>query len=183
MSNLKNNRWLSVATLILLVANIITLTLLWTNKKNENAAVKRMPPGQVFQFLTNELQLTEQQQAAYRILRDQHQASQQQFRDSIRKAKDALFSLLKQPTVPDSLLQEYSKRATVYDQQLDMITFRHFQQVRALCDPTQQKKFDNIIQDVLRRMGQNRRGQGPPRGGERKGPPPGSDHEQPPPQQ
>ena len=33
MNNLTNNRWLSVITLLLLTANIVTLALLWTNKK------------------------------------------------------------------------------------------------------------------------------------------------------
>ncbi len=168
MSDLKNNRWLSIATLILLVANIVTLTLLWTNKKN--VADEKHPPAPVFEFLTKELKLNEQQQAAYKLLRDKHQADQKQFRDSIRKAKDALFSLLKQPNVADSLLQEYSRRATAFDQQLDIITFRHFQEVRALCNTEQQKKFDAIIQDVLRRMAGPRRGQRPPPGGKRDGP-------------
>ncbi len=166
---LKNNRWLSIATLILLVANIVTLTLLWTNKKND-ATDKKDPPAPVFEFLTKELQLNEQQQAAYKLLRDKHQADQKKFRDSIRKAKDALFSLLKQPNVADSLLQEYSRRATAFDQQLDIITFKHFQEVRALCNTEQQKKFDTIIQDVLRRMAGPRRGRRPPPGGKREGP-------------
>ncbi|MEP7163663.1 MAG: hypothetical protein ABI741_03160 [Ferruginibacter sp.] len=184
MSNFKNNRWLSIATLILLVANIVTLTLMWTSKKNETAGKGHPPvPGPVFEFLTKELQLNESQQAAYRLLRDKHQAEQKRFQDSIRKAKDALFSLLKQPNVPDSLVNEYSKRATSFDQQLDIITFRHFREVRALCNAEQQQKFDAIIRDVLHRMAPPGRGQRPPpaaqRGGPADFPPPDPDREPP----
>ena len=174
MSNFNNNRWLSIATLVLLVANIVTLTLLWTNKKNEGTEKRLPPPGPVFEFLTKELQLNEQQQAAYKQLRDQHQAEQKQFQDSIHKAKDALFSLLKQPNVSDSMLHDYSKRATAFEQQLDIITFRHFQKLRALCNETQQKKFDDIIKEVLQRMAGPR---GHPPAGPGNHPPPGMDNE------
>ena len=180
MSALKNNRWLSVATLVLLVANIVTLALLWNQRSNHDND-KRNQPGPVFEFLTTALQLNEKQQADYRQLRDEHQANQRRFQDSIRKAKDALFALLKQPAVPDSLLQEYSKRATAFDQQLDIITFRHFQQVRALCDPVQQKKFDDIIKDVMHRMA--RPGRRPPPPGAGNHPPPGAENEEPGPPQ
>ena len=181
MPTLKNNHWLSIATLILLAANIVTLTMLWTHKKHGDDG-KKPPQGPVFEFLTKELQLNEEQQAAFKQLRDQHQAIQNQFRDSTRKAKDALFSLLQQPNVSDSLLQEYSKRATAFDQQLDIVTFRHFQQVRALCNATQQKKFDAIIKDAMSRMGGP--GGHPPPGpgaGDHHPPPGGEDGPPPPP--
>lgn len=175
MTGSKNNRWLSIATLILLLANIVTLTVLWTQNKKQFSEKKQHPGrGPVLEFLTKELQLTEQQQLAYRKLRDKHQSDRRQFQDSIREAKDALFSLLHQTNVPDSLLREYAQRATVYDQQLDMITFRHFQQVRALCNTEQQKKFDEVIKDALRRMG----GPGGRRPGRGNHPPaPGNDPE------
>ena len=188
MSNFKNNRWLSIITIVLLVANIVTLAMLWSHKnKDGNDQKPPQPPGQVFEFVSKELALDTAQQEAYKKLRDAHQASQRQMQDSIRKAKDALFLLLQQPTVSDSLVQEYSKRATAFDQQMDIITFKHFQQVRALCNLEQQKKFDAVIKDVLRRMQGPRNRQGPPPGARGEGPgqlppPPGNGNEPPPPQ-
>jgi len=172
MSALKNNRWLSIATLILLAANIITLALLWAQKRNqENDRMNKPGQAEVFEFLVKELQLDEKQQATYKELRNQHQASQRQFQDSIRNAKDAMFSLLNQPNVSDSTLQEYSRKAMRFEQQMDIITFRHFQQVRALCNPVQQKKFDDVIKEALRRMA-GPRGHRPPPGGPGSHPPP-----------
>jgi Spy/CpxP family protein refolding chaperone len=179
MNNSTNNRWLSVVTLLLLTANIVTLALLWTNKNKETGGDKFLPPaqgrGEVFEFLTNELKLSPAQQEAYRKLRDEHQAGVRSIRDSIQKqAKEALFELLKKPKVSDSEVHVYSGRAAAADQQLDEFTFRHFQKLRAICNAEQQEKFDKIIQDALRRMVPPRR-QGPPPGmrpGE--GPRPGS---------
>ncbi|HAO47584.1 MAG TPA: hypothetical protein PLZ45_00555 [Ferruginibacter sp.] len=178
MSNFTNNRWLSVITLLLLTANIVTLALLWTNKKpGEKEEVKMpVPQGQVFEFLTHELKLDAAQQEAYTKLRDEHQAGIRSIRDSVqKKAKEDLFNLLKKPGVSDSEMHVYSGRAAAADQQLDEFTFHHFQKLRALCNPDQQKRFDEIIQDALRRMAPPRR-QGPPPPGihppEGEGPPP-----------
>jgi len=177
MSNFTNNRWLSVITLLLLTANIVTLALLWTNKKagGRGEGVYPPPQGQVFEFLTNELKLDASQQETYRKLRDEHRGGQKAIQDSIRKAKDEFFTLLQQPAVSDSMIHIYSRKAVDAEQRLDEFTFRHFQKLRAICNAEQQKRFDEIIQDALRRMAPPRR-QGPPPPGMRppegEGPPP-----------
>ncbi len=190
MKNFTNNPWLSVVTLLLLTANMVTLALLWTHKGTERGDRNPPPPpGQVFEFVTNELKLDSTQQEAYKKLRDEHQAGQKPLQDSIRNAKDAFFALLQQGNVPDSMMQAYSKKAGEAEQQLDVLTFKHFQKLRALCNAEQQKKFDTIIQDVLRRMAPPKH-QGPPPPPGREGdrpqrdmmPPPQNPKDQPPPQ-
>ena len=175
MNNFTNNRWLSVVTLLLLTANIVTLALLWTTKNKDRGDMKPPPGGQVFEFLTNELKLDTQQQEAYKILREEHQQARRGIQDSIRMAKDEFFALLKKPNVSDSVIHVYSGRAVAADQQLDEFTFRHFQKLRAICNAEQQKKFDDIIQEALRRMAPDKR-RGPPPPGmndpERRPPPP-----------
>src|SRR5258705_5095189 len=102
MNNVTNNRWLSVITLLLLTANIVTLALLWTNKKTGKEHVDGPPPGQVFEFITRELKLDPAQQEAYTKLRDEHQAAARPLHDSIRKAKHKFFELLQASNVSDT---------------------------------------------------------------------------------
>ena len=164
MSNSTNNRWLSVVTLLLLTANIITLALLWTNKKNERDSDKPQPQqgGQVFEFITHELTLDSTQQQAYKKLREEHQAGVRPLQDSIRKAKDRFFDLMQDTNVTEYIIQEYSKKIGELEQQREVFNFKHFQKLRAICNKEQQIKFDKIIKDVLRRMGGPKRPQGPP---------------------
>ena len=176
MNNLTNNRWLPVITLLLITANIVTLALLWTNKSRDKREGQHPPPqGQVFEFLTHELKLDAAQQEAYKKLRDEHREGIRPMQDNIRKAKDSFFALLKQPNVPDSLIQLYSRKAVEADQQLDEFTFRHFQKLRAICNAGQQKRFDEIIQEALHRMAPPKRPGPPGREGE------GPDDQRPPP--
>lgn len=185
-----NNRWLTIITLFLLTANIATLAFLWMHHKTARRDDDKLPPpnGQVFEFINTELKLDSAQRETYRKLREEHQAGVRPLQDSIRKAKDDLYSLLKQPNVDESTLQAAAKKAAEADQQLDIFTFRHFQKLRAICTPAQQQKFDSIIQDVLHRMAPAKR-QGPPpprrEGEEGPGrmppPPPGDRNEEGPP--
>lgn len=176
MNNFTNNRLLPVITLLLLTANIVTLALLWAHKGGGRGDKNPPPPrpGQVFEFVNNELKLDSLQREAYKKLRDEHQAAQKPLQDSIRKAKDNFFALLQQANTPDSMMQLYSKRASDAEQQLEILTYKHFQKLRALCNADQQKKFDTIIQDVLKRMAPPKR-QGPPQGP----PPPGREGDRP----
>lgn len=177
MNNFTYNRWLSVITLLLLTANILTLALLWTNKSKDRGDL-RLPPtpnGGAFEFLNKELKLDPAQQEAYKKWRDEHREGEKGFQDSIRRSKDNFFELIKRTNVSDSVLLAYSSRVGAFEQQRDILTFKHFQKLRAICNKEQQTKFDNIIEDVLRRMGGPKRPPGPPLPGMEKGeinPPP-----------
>ncbi len=157
MSNNTNNRWFTVITLLLLTANIVTLVLLWTNKKPHREYHNLPPPqqqqgGQVFEFITNELKLDSVQQETYKKLREEHQSQVRPLRDSIGKAKDNFFDLLKQENINDSMVENLSKKIGNLEQQRDVFTFRHFQKLRAICNREQKNKFDGIIQQALQQM-------------------------------
>lgn len=163
MNSITNNRWITVIILLLLTANIVTLVLLWTNKNgNDKLVGPTAARGQVFEFVTTALQLDSAQQQVYKILRGEHQKGQRPLQDSIKKAKDDFFGLLQQPSAPDSEIQLLSSQVAAAEQHLEIFTFKHFQKLRAICNPEQKKKFDNIIKDVLRRMAPGRRPPGPP---------------------
>ncbi len=189
MKNILNNRWLTLFTLLLVIANIVTLTLLWVHRRGEGRPDGKMPPpprGQVFEFINHELKLDSAQQEAYRKLKDEHQEYQRAVQDSLKKQKDAFFALLQQPAVADSVLQKAARQIGEQEQQIELVTFRHFKKLRALCNAEQQRKFDTIIQDVLKRMGppRNRMEPPPPPGDEKDRPggfppPPGQEHEPP----
>ncbi len=154
------NKWLTIISILLLVANAVTLTLLWNKKGREGPAPLQ---GQVFEFVTRELNLTQAQQNEYKVLREQHQAAQRLLQDSIRLAKDAFFELLRVPVVNDTVLQAASNKGLLLQQQLEIVTFKHFQKVRMLCTLVQQQKFDEIIKQVLLQMsGPRMRPPGPP---------------------
>jgi Spy/CpxP family protein refolding chaperone len=167
MNNNSNKRWLAIAIALLLVANVVTLILLWS--KSGKGKEDNPPQGPVFEYVVKELQLDQQQQDAYAKLRTEHQQGQRMISDSMRKVKDAFFALLKDVNTPDSLVAMNARKAADMETQLELLTFKHFQKVRAICTPDQQQKFDKIIEEVLHRMARPRGGPPPP-GREGQGP-------------
>jgi protein CpxP len=104
------------------------------------------------QFMVDQMKFDSVQEAAYWKLRDTLVKEQKPVWDSIRIAKKRFFDLLNQPNPGDSLLQVRNNEVLVLQQKLDVITFRHFQQVRSLCRPDQFQKFDTVIKEIVNRM-------------------------------
>jgi hypothetical protein len=66
--------------------------------------------------------------------------------------------------------------------QIELVTYSHFAQVRAICTDTQKAEFDKIIGDVIKKMnGPGNGGPPPPREGQGPPPPPGDGQGPPPP--
>jgi protein CpxP len=172
MSITRNNFWLYMISGILITANIVTLALLWTHKaKNDDNNHFRKPQGgpQLFEYISRELKFDQKQKDAYAVLRDEHHSGTEKLQDSIKAAKDELFMMLQQGNASEESITAQSNKAAALTARLDVFTFHHFQKVRALCTPDQQKRFDEIIQEAIHSMAQP---QGPPRGAGHPGMPP-----------
>jgi periplasmic protein CpxP/Spy len=172
MSTTAKNKLLTWLVVLLLLANTATLAMFWLNKRQHPP----QPKGAPNEFLIRELKLDTAQQAQLDVLVKEHRQMAEQIREKVKAAKDSLFDLVKNPNATDSAKQNAAAACSKLTEQLDVLTVNHFQKVRALCNAEQQKKFDEIIQDITRMMGQpqppGRPGgpQGPPPPG---GPPPG----------
>ncbi|MFT3932206.1 MAG: periplasmic heavy metal sensor [Chitinophagaceae bacterium] len=187
MQYVTKNKWLMALLLLLLVANIITIAAFWLQRPPQAPVMKERPDA----YLTRELALDANQQQAYAQLVKEHQQHVAELRKQVKSAKDDFFKLLQQPVVQDSEKTNAAKNISTYTEQLDLVTFDHFKKLRAICNPEQQKKFDNVIAEAMRMIAssgpeQNRQRppgapEGPPE--RRQGPPPGEGPPPPPPGQ
>ncbi len=165
MTKFPRQKWLLLLVAILLVTNIITLSIYWSMKpaerpRNNNESGDRQK--RMGQFMVNELKLDKDQETVYWKLRDTMVSRQRPLMDSIRKSKKRFFDLLKEPATQDSALQSRADEIAVLQKQLDLVTFQHFQQVRALCKPEQVLKFDTVIKEIVNRMTSGWRNPGKP---------------------
>lgn len=151
------NKWVGVITSVLLIANIITLTMLWVERKNPTGN-KPLPPhgGAAFEFVVKELAMTEQQQNAYKALRDEHKQQVKPLTDSLISARNTFFSLLKDTSLSEGRLTEYSAAVVKWQEKIELVNFKHFQKIKAICTHAQMEKFDNIMEEVLKRFANRR---------------------------
>ncbi|MBP6431972.1 MAG: hypothetical protein KA319_09405 [Ferruginibacter sp.] len=152
MNNYKTNKWLSIAVLLLLLANIVTLVMIWKQKDAKHPNANELPPSSLFEYICTTLNLDSTQVKAYTILRDEHREGQRQLHDKIKATKDEFYNLIQNSHVADSSIKLANDKLSKAVGELELYNFKHFQQIRALCNATQQQKFDTILKDVLNRM-------------------------------
>jgi periplasmic protein CpxP/Spy len=155
MNYFNKNKWWSIAVAVLLIANIITLVFFWLIRTDTiNPPAPPPPPGAnpATAFLIKELGFSTSQQQQYEQLFREHQQQVRAIRDSIRMSKDGFFELLNNDSVSDKTLQDQAEKSSKLQQQLDLLTFNHFKEVKAICNPSQQDKFKDVIQKVVRQM-------------------------------
>jgi periplasmic protein CpxP/Spy len=152
-------KWLLVLVAILFLTNIATLAIIWVKKpsKNQQANDPGKKDKKMGQFMIDQLKFDTVQAAAYRQLRDSLVTQQRPVMDSMRTAKLRYYDLLNQPDVNDSMLHARSNEVADLQKKLDLITFRHFQQVRSLCRPDQLQKLDTVVKEIVNRMTPYRR--------------------------
>jgi len=165
MNTIIKNKFISTVIIILLLANTVSIVYLWLNKKKSHDKHGEAP----FELLVKKTGMDKTQQEQYRELVHQHRKEVAQIRDNVKKAKESFYELLRENNVSDSILKASAKNVSSEIEQIELINFRHFQKVRAICrSGEQQEKFDEVIREVLEMMSS---GPGhPPARGER---PPG----------
>lgn len=172
--NATKNKILIWAVIVLMVANVALLVTIWINHDRQRRPEKGSPAD----YLVKELILNAEQQNKLRELGKQHHEASEKIRGQIKDARHQLFALLQQPGIADSTKKSAADNVAKYLEQLDLLTFDHFQQLRAMCNPEQQKKFDEIIEEVLQMIASGPPPGRPPRNGEQ----PSPDDRRPPPE-
>ena len=148
MNSPSKNRLLIGLVVLLLIANAVSLAVFWISRIK-----KERPQGHAKEFLVTELDLDAAQQKQFDILRKEHRRGVDSLRGELKRAKDELFDLVKNPAVNDSMKSASAEAVSRITQKIDLFTVEHFQKVRALCRPDQQKRFDEILHQVTTMMG------------------------------
>jgi protein CpxP len=142
------NKLLWLVIILLLIANTVTLVLFWTGRNQQPSTA----PEKLGDFITKELSLDSTQQRQYQQLIQAHRASAAPMRRRLADLKDSLFMLLKQVNPSDTAKNAATAQIAAATQQLERLHIDHFQQVRALCTPAQQQKFDSLLHHIVRRL-------------------------------
>jgi Spy/CpxP family protein refolding chaperone len=144
---MENLKFYKIAIAVLLLLNVGTLVFLWSHRPPS-------PEGRgPFQFLVNATGMDETQQTTYRTLRDAHRESMQAFRKQNSQIRGQMFELLKQHPANDPAVTQLLDSLAAVKREEEILTYEHFRQVRSICRPDQQMKFDAAIVEAIQSMG------------------------------
>ena len=145
-----SNKILTVAVVLLLLVNIALVIFMMQGRK-KGTDRGRGGKGDPTEIMAKELNMTEEQKKEHKLLKEEHLKNIKPLFDSVRAAKTAFFSLLKDSIVSDSVLTVYSNRISERQAAIDKQTFAHFKRIRNLFTPEQQPKFDEFLQKMMQR--------------------------------
>lgn len=103
-------------------------------------------------YLTETLKFTKEQETAFYKLKEHLHDTVSILRKEGKLLHEAFFEGLKQDGAfaqRDTLAKQIAMNQTI----IEMATYNHFAAVRQICTPEQKLKFNEVIQEVLRRMG------------------------------
>ncbi|MGN6510556.1 MAG: hypothetical protein ACTHLD_13930 [Chitinophaga sp.] len=146
------NKVLSVLVIILLLTNFLLLFFFVWKKTPEPSREGSSRRGQVMQLLEKEVGFSKSQLDQYKQLKEQHWDRLKTSFGDLRTARDQFYVMLKEDSIPDSVLTAAADSIGSKQVVVDMLTFRHFRDVRALCTPEQLPRFDSVVQYVMKRM-------------------------------
>jgi Spy/CpxP family protein refolding chaperone len=136
---------------LLITVNCVLIGWLWYNNYHKQ---KPMPGGQAFEYLTRELKLTPNQVARYKVMREAHMQLTRAVNEDMRTYRDSFFDNINAAAVNPAHIKALEKHITDDQAKLDSATFYHFRQFRAILQPAQQSKFDDVFKNVLHMMAQ-----------------------------
>ena len=147
---MKNNtlKFLVIAALLL---NVATLLFFWLKRPPREGR----PLREAHNVLVEELNLDQTQQETFKMLREQHHRVHDSLLQLMGKKREVLYGQKSVST--DSIIQQIG----FLQQEIELVTYRHFDDIRKICTPEQQSKLENIltktVQHVLVPQGGNKR--------------------------
>ncbi len=163
MNENKGLRIWQIAVLLLVLCNIGIIVTIWLKPHPDGPPPHGESPRD---YVIRNLKFTDAQAKSYDVLIKDHQQAMRQLRHQGGEYRQALFAHLKDEYQNNSFTDSLTLLIATNQKEIEIVTYNHFVHVKALCDDAQKKEFDNIIGDVMKKMG------GDPPPGDRHGPPP-----------
>ena len=149
---------------VLVVLNVFLISSIWLKRDGTHPGPDQGPPGgeKASDFLAEQLHLSPQQTTDFTTLKHTHHEAVMALQEKGKELHQVFFDQLKNNSVDSVQIKEMAAAIANNQTQIELLTFKHFVQVRKLCDDKQRQKFDEIIQEVLQRMSGPHGKQGPP---------------------
>jgi hypothetical protein len=165
MDYIKKNKFLTAVVAILVVLNLSVAAFVFFFFRPPSLLPGPSARGERFRFVDERLNLSAEQKAKFKELRRQEFARMDNVVRLRTQEMSDLFSLLKKEKASAEEIQQKANAIGALEAEQSAMLLRHFQALRALCNPDQQKEFDRLITDAMTQVRGGMGSQGPSFGG------------------
>lgn len=146
------NKILILAIGTLLATNIAMLVF-FLNKPGTHRGFKRGREQALTEFVQKDLGFSQAQMQQFDSLGKQHKEKVGQLMDTLRNKKEQVLKDLAQAGFSDSAIHESANHSVSGQAAIELLMLQHFRNIRNLCTPTQQSKFDTMYYQLWHRKG------------------------------
>lgn len=150
MSTISKNKILTVAFIVLLLANIALLIFFLCCKGPDHKGMGGRD-AMVKEFLQKEIAFTPQQLQQYDTLKKQHREKGKAFMDELRGKKETFMKELGSNAFSDSAIAVTAEKSAALQKEMEIKMLNHIREIRNLCTPDQQPNFDSLFYKILTR--------------------------------
>lgn len=148
------NRLTAITIVLLVVFNITTLAIIWSDRIPPPVRPDGVrPAGQrirTVMFLKRELGLDEQQVREYRKFRLQHRNQMRKLNDEILGLKKELLDQLFYDQIDEKKVEKILDSIGDRQRQVERLKFDHFNDLKKLCGEGQQEKLRRLFGELFR---------------------------------
>ena len=144
---MKNAGLYKIIITLLVVLNLCTLAFMWFNRPGRE---RQGDKQQAATFLIRELQMTKAQQEQYQRLRNEHRSKLDVLSERDKVLHKHFFDLLLLESADSVSLDAMASAIAANRKEMEFVTYEHFDLIKKILNPDQQKKFDSIFQNVIR---------------------------------
>ena len=142
-----SNKIFIIVIALLLIANIVTLTLLLGNKKNGYDDRR----NSMRNYLKNEIGFSAAQLNFFDSVKTRQRAEVKPMFDEMRTGKQLNLKSIGVENFSDSSIANASEYAATQQKMMEMTMLNHLKEIRNLCDPQQRTIFDTGFYKVMSR--------------------------------
>jgi len=143
---------LASTSLVLILLNLVAIGFMWLGPHHPPRPGMGRPgygPDRN-EAIIRELNLNDTQRKQFEQLKDEHHHIIEAINEKDRRTHEALFDLIKtggeNTATADSLINEMADNK----KQIETATYHHLADLRKMCTPDQQKKFDDIVVNLFK---------------------------------
>lgn len=140
-----SNKILIIVIALLLIANVVTLTMLFTGKKPDNDDRK----NSMRNYLKNEVGFSAAQLVAFDTVKSRQRAQAKKMYDEIRQRKQNNLKNIGTNNFNDTAIKNAALYAASQQENMEINMLQHLKDIRNLCTPPQRAIFDTGFYKIM----------------------------------
>lgn len=142
----KETIWIAlVAFLIVLNATILFLFLGGKNPGKPGQGGQNPRDLQIIEALS----LNEEQQEKFEVLKEEHRGKMRELNSESHEMLESYFMLLESEKIDSAQKDSLEAAFSTLEKEKINVTFDHFQKLKTLCNPDQQKEFNEFLPELI----------------------------------